>query len=74
MTTATLNKYEVVSQLIANHPDWFVELSQENPLVNAIRFVNGRKRIVEVRWNELTESEQRQAYNAVFDPYGWELL
>ncbi len=34
-------------------------------VVNAIR--NGQ--IIQVYWNELTESERREAYNATFSPY-----
>ena len=35
-----------------------------NPLVNAIRTINGKKQIVEIHWNELTEDEKRAAYCA----------
>lgn len=39
----------------------------QNDLVNAIR--DGK--IVEIPWNQLTEAEKRQAYNALFNPCNW---
>jgi hypothetical protein len=39
----------------------------QNDLVNAIRDGN----LVEIRWCDLTESEKRQAYNALFSPSNW---
>lgn len=38
-----------------------------NPLVNAIRTINGKKQIVEIHWSELTDDEKRAAYCNQFD-------
>ncbi len=45
--------------------DVLPHIEDTSDLVNAVR--NGC--LVQVRWNDLTEAEKRQAYNSLFSPY-----